>query len=210
MLRKSFVLLLWVTAFRALSLYLFTSGFLLTRLSLPNTTPRPSNVLKPTSVVIIIDALRFDFISPTLLNDPSYSPYHHNVLTLPAELTKKYPKRSLLFNALADPPTTEEIEEDSIIKQLKWIHYLPDFLRSQHDMAIRFIQRRRSAYSRQRRHHSSPSSPSLHLLPHVCAFTRPCSNNCALPRRSWAQPPHHGPKIDPIERRSKRSGRASY
>lgn len=148
MLRKSFLLLLWVTAFHALSLYLFTSGFLLTRLSLPNTTPRtPSNVLKPThkrAVVIIIDALRFDFISPTLRNDPSYSSYHHNVLTLPAELTKKYPKHSLLFNALADPPTTtlqrikglttgslptfvdmgsnfggEEIEEDSIIKQLK-------------------------------------------------------------------------------------------
>ncbi|KAG6817786.1 hypothetical protein H0H87_003194 [Tephrocybe sp. NHM501043] len=34
------------------------------------------------------------------------SPYHHNILTLPRELTASHPKHSYLFNAYADPPTT--------------------------------------------------------------------------------------------------------
>ncbi|KAH9964322.1 alkaline-phosphatase-like protein, partial [Lactifluus volemus] len=56
------------------------------------------------AILLIIDALRFDFLSP----HPSepHSTYHHNVLTLPRELTAKQPHNSFLFNAYADPPTT--------------------------------------------------------------------------------------------------------
>ncbi|KAG6865191.1 hypothetical protein C0991_004562 [Blastosporella zonata] len=74
----------------------------------------------------------------------SASPYHHNILTLPRELTASRPKHSYLFNAYADPPTTtlqrikglttgslptfvdignnfgaSSIAEDSILKQLR-------------------------------------------------------------------------------------------
>ncbi|GLB42642.1 putative type I phosphodiesterase / nucleotide pyrophosphatase [Lyophyllum shimeji] len=80
-----------------------------------------------------------------LLVPPSpVSPYHHNILTLPRELTATRPGHSFLFNAYADPPTTtlqrikgittgslptfvdignnfagSEFAEDSILKQLK-------------------------------------------------------------------------------------------
>ncbi|EKM76323.1 hypothetical protein AGABI1DRAFT_131414 [Agaricus bisporus var. burnettii JB137-S8] len=94
------------------------------------------------AVLLIIDALRFDFVSP----DPPepINPYHHQILTLPSELTKAHPEHSFLFNAYADPPTTtlqrikalttgslptfvdmgsnfggSEILEDSIVKQLQ-------------------------------------------------------------------------------------------
>ncbi|KAK7037483.1 mannose-ethanolamine phosphotransferase gpi13 [Paramarasmius palmivorus] len=123
-------------------IYLFTSGFLLTRLALTETSS--GGTLPHThsrAVLLIIDSLRFDFVTP----DPPLpvSPYHHNVLTLPAQLTEKYPKNSFLFNSYADPPTTtlqrikgittgslptfvdmgnnfggSSIEEDSILKQL--------------------------------------------------------------------------------------------
>ncbi|KAJ7577557.1 hypothetical protein C8J56DRAFT_1061212 [Mycena floridula] len=34
------------------------------------------------------------------------SPFHHNILTLPRILTERHPRKSFLFNAHADPPTT--------------------------------------------------------------------------------------------------------
>jgi phosphatidylinositol glycan class O len=92
--------------------------------------------------LLIIDALRFDFITASPPNPPS--PFHHDIITLPRELTAKHPKKSFIFNAYADPPTTtlqrikgittgslptfvdignnfggSSIAEDSILKQLK-------------------------------------------------------------------------------------------
>ncbi|KDQ57371.1 hypothetical protein JAAARDRAFT_179059 [Jaapia argillacea MUCL 33604] len=148
MLSKGFLLLLWVFGLHLAGIYLFTRGFLLTRLSLLNTSSCTSSPfscsLPPThnrAVVLIIDALRFDFISPDPPSPPD--PFHHNVLTLPRDLTKRFPERSWLFNAHADPPTTTlqrikglttgslptfvdmgsnfggvEITEDSLVKQL--------------------------------------------------------------------------------------------
>lgn len=58
------------------------------------------------AVLLVIDALRFDFLAPTEALPSVLSEHFHNVLTLPAELTAKYPGQSLLFNAHADPPTT--------------------------------------------------------------------------------------------------------
>jgi phosphatidylinositol glycan class O len=141
--------LAWITFTHLAGLYLFTRGFLLTRLSLPNASSclpysATSCTLPPRhkrAVLLIIDALRFDFISP----DPPTpeSTFHHRVLTLPAELSASSPQNSILFDAYADPPTTtlqrikglttgslptfidmgsnfggSSIEEDSLIKQL--------------------------------------------------------------------------------------------
>lgn len=136
--------LLWLALTHTVAIYLFTRGFLLTRLALPDYS-RTDKTLQRTherAILLIIDALRFDFISP---NPPQpASPFHHNVLTLPRELTEKNPKHSFIFNAYADPPTTtlqrikgittgslptfvdignnfggSSIEEDSLMKQLK-------------------------------------------------------------------------------------------
>ncbi|KAF8057534.1 hypothetical protein FPV67DRAFT_1637053 [Lyophyllum atratum] len=146
MILKRLALLLWIFLVHLAGIYLFTRGFLLTRLSLPDHTTCPDEkcTLAPThkrAVLLIIDALRFDFVSP---DPPSpASPYHHNILTLPKELTASRPEHSFLFNAYADPPTAtlqrikglttgslptfvdignnfggSSIAEDSILKQL--------------------------------------------------------------------------------------------
>ncbi|KAF8757235.1 Type I phosphodiesterase / nucleotide pyrophosphatase [Rhizoctonia solani] len=88
-------------------LYLFTGGFLLSRVALDATNECKECTLGTTvhkkAVIIIIDSLRFDFISPI---PPTVSdPYHHNILTLPAQITEEKPDRSLLCNAYSDPPT---------------------------------------------------------------------------------------------------------
>ncbi|KAG5643979.1 hypothetical protein DXG03_009268 [Asterophora parasitica] len=147
MISKRLSLLLWISFIHLAGIYLFTRGFLLTRLSLPNHTICEGKrcavaQTHKRAVLLIIDALRFDFVSA----DPPTpaSPYHHNILTLPRELTASRPEHSFLFNAYADPPTTtlqrikglttgslptfvdignnfggSSIEEDSILKQLR-------------------------------------------------------------------------------------------
>ncbi|KAI0795859.1 hypothetical protein C8Q75DRAFT_744129 [Abortiporus biennis] len=108
MLPKGLFILLWVFAIHLAGLYLYTRGFLLTRLALSELNSCSSNACVPPkhkrAILLIIDALRFDFISPDTPSDPS--PYYHNVLTLPAELTAAHPARSLLLHSYADPPTT--------------------------------------------------------------------------------------------------------
>lgn len=147
MLPSRLALLLWVFLAHVAGIYLFTRGFLLTRLSLSNssTCEEPNCGIKPThkrAVLLIIDALRFDFVTP---NPPSpRSPFHHVVLTLPSSSTRRFPKHSFIFNSYADPPTTtlqrikglttgslptfvdlgnnfggSSIAEDSILKQMK-------------------------------------------------------------------------------------------
>lgn len=147
MLSSRLSLLLWVFLVHVAGIYLFTRGFLLTRLSLSNSSNcEESNYgIKPThkrAVLLIIDALRFDFVAP---NAPwPRSPFHHDVLTLPHFSTRRHPEHSFVFNSYADPPTTtlqrikglttgslptfvdlgnnfggSSIAEDSILKQMK-------------------------------------------------------------------------------------------
>ncbi|BEI90250.1 uncharacterized protein CcaverHIS019_0303200 [Cutaneotrichosporon cavernicola] len=105
------LLLIFLLFIHLVGLATFTHGFLLTRLTIPSTSPA-YNVTNPApvtathskAVVIIIDALRTDFISPFPPNPPS--PFHHNVLTLPAEMTAAHPDRSMIFDSFSDPPTT--------------------------------------------------------------------------------------------------------
>lgn len=101
-------LLFWVFFIHLAGIYLFTRGFLLTRLSLPNSSVSSETNcgIKPThkrAVLLIIDSLRFDFLSPKPPNPPS--PFHHNILTIPQHLTQKHPRHSFIFNSYADPPT---------------------------------------------------------------------------------------------------------
>ncbi|KAL7416157.1 hypothetical protein BDY24DRAFT_381198 [Mrakia frigida] len=104
------LLLLWITYLHLSGLYLFTKGFLLTRLALSDINTCDSTTtctLVPThkkAVLIIIDALRFDFISPSFPSPSSAN--HHGVLTLPSELSLSQPDHSIIFNAYSDPPTT--------------------------------------------------------------------------------------------------------
>ena len=103
---KSLIVLVWVFVIHVIGLYLFARGFLLTRLSLSqiNTHDKPFTPTHKRAVIFIIDALRFDFISP----DPPQprSPHCHGVLKLPAQLTSTQPRHSFIFNTFSDPPTT--------------------------------------------------------------------------------------------------------
>jgi phosphatidylinositol glycan class O len=147
MLSSRLALLIWVLLVHLAGIYLFTRGFLLTRLSLSNTSNCSTqncdvSPMHRRAVFLIIDALRFDFVTA---NPPTpASPFHHNILTLPQEITKKRPRHSCIFNSYADPPTStlqrikgittgslptfvdvgsnfggSAIVEDSILKQLK-------------------------------------------------------------------------------------------
>ncbi|KZT52863.1 alkaline phosphatase-like protein [Calocera cornea HHB12733] len=102
------LLLVYLTALHLSGLALFTRGFLLSRLALPHTTPSTAATTLPATharaVVLIIDALRWDFLAPA--PPRPHSPYHHNVLTLPAHLAAAHPDRAFLFHTYADPPTS--------------------------------------------------------------------------------------------------------
>ena len=101
------LILAWLTLLHFASLWLFTRGFLLSRLALSNVTDCENCTLPPThkrAVLLVIDALRFDFVSPDPPEPPSK--FHHHVLTLPQELTRRQPSHSFLFDSFADPPTT--------------------------------------------------------------------------------------------------------
>jgi len=100
-------LLTFLVVVHVAAIVLFSRGFLLSRFALANISERGQNQPQPThkrAVVLVIDSLRFDFVSP---NPPEpHNKHYHNVLKLPAQLTKSRPEHSFLFNAYADPPTT--------------------------------------------------------------------------------------------------------
>ena len=101
------LMLAWLTLLHFAGLWLFTRGFLLSRLALSNVTDCEDCILPPThkrAVLLVIDALRFDFVSPDPPEPPSK--FHHHVLKLPQELTRRQPSHSFLFDSFADPPTT--------------------------------------------------------------------------------------------------------
>lgn len=105
------LLLLYITTLHLIGLYIFAQGFLLTRSTIPSTStpyslesPAPFAPTHSKAVILVIDALRTDFISPHH-PEPSSS-FHHGVLTLPAELSRSQPDRSIIFDTYSDPPTS--------------------------------------------------------------------------------------------------------
>ncbi|KAJ9642025.1 mannose-ethanolamine phosphotransferase gpi13 [Coniosporium tulheliwenetii] len=107
-------------------IYLFTSGFLLTRLVLDNKSdcavlPTDVEVYRPGSpatgcwhpktfekaVVIIVDALRYDFTVPFNPASADSQPHHfHNALPVFYETASQRPNNAFLLPFIADPPTT--------------------------------------------------------------------------------------------------------
>ncbi|KAM0746783.1 hypothetical protein T439DRAFT_383821 [Meredithblackwellia eburnea MCA 4105] len=116
--------LLLLTTLHASALYLFSQGFLLTRTTLdtindcnpisPSGNMDPSCSLPPTHekmILLIVDALRADFVLPVQTSpktNPSFEPskFHHNLVTLPSQLTTQTPTHSFLSHFIADAPTT--------------------------------------------------------------------------------------------------------
>lgn len=112
---------LWIFLLHCIGIYFFTKGFLLTRLvldyksecaappfDLGKKSPRtytegcwhPKTFDK--AVIIIIDALRYDFTVPF-----SGEPHHfHNTLTVLDELARQSPRDAFLLPFIADPPTS--------------------------------------------------------------------------------------------------------
>ncbi|KAF4984156.1 hypothetical protein FZEAL_601 [Fusarium zealandicum] len=156
----------WAVAFwacmlavHALGIWLFTSGFLLTRLVLEeksNCTLPPIENTKGSlsvdggcwhpksfdrAVVVLVDALRYDFTVP---EDPEQAHHFHNAFPYLYETAVKSPQNAFLRPFIADPPTTTlqrlkglttgtlptfidagsnfagtSIEEDNLLMQLK-------------------------------------------------------------------------------------------
>ncbi|KAJ1660061.1 mannose-ethanolamine phosphotransferase gpi13 [Dispira simplex] len=143
---------LWVIALLISGTYLFSKGFLLTRSTLVETSHcahLPSHDISDShfpntscwypasyqrALVVVIDALRFDYILPEHLSDSSTDtdweflrdptqydprylehqvlgrswphPYHHGKLPVIERLLYKQPTHSQLYRFMADPPTT--------------------------------------------------------------------------------------------------------
>ncbi|MCJ1306288.1 mannose-ethanolamine phosphotransferase gpi13, partial [Hypocenomyce scalaris] len=115
------IFFLWIFCLHALGIYFFTKGFLLTRLvldfksecavsplELPHQRPESSTngcwhpKTFDRAVVVIVDALRYDFTVP--FDD---RPHHfHNALRVLHETAIEQPYNAFLLPFIADPPTT--------------------------------------------------------------------------------------------------------
>ncbi|RDH39735.1 hypothetical protein BDQ94DRAFT_177074 [Aspergillus welwitschiae] len=105
-----------VSFFHTTGLYLFTKGFLLTRQTLdsrsncshppiPITNTSTTCWTTPTftkAIILLIDALRYDFTIPATSSNETY----HNALTILHTTALHTPHNALLYPFIADPPTT--------------------------------------------------------------------------------------------------------
>ncbi|AQZ16598.1 GPI13 (YLL031C) [Zygosaccharomyces parabailii] len=142
------VLLASLATLQFIAISFFTRGFLLTRQVLDDVAvPLPQHYGKfNKAVVLVIDALRFDFAIPVEESHPEYNAnYHNNLKALWDD--GHHNGSSLLLKFIADPPTTtlqrlkglttgslptfidagsnfdgSVIEEDNLIKQLYLAH----------------------------------------------------------------------------------------
>ncbi|KAF4503857.1 hypothetical protein G6O67_008796 [Ophiocordyceps sinensis] len=111
----------WLLVMHAVGIWLFTSGFLLTRLVLEEKSrcalpPMDSKLASlrvdggcwhpktfDRAVVVVIDALRYDFTVP---EDPSGARQFHNALPFLHDTAAASPRHAFLRPFIADPPTT--------------------------------------------------------------------------------------------------------
>ncbi|CCH45050.1 putative membrane protein [Wickerhamomyces ciferrii] len=115
--RLRFMAILYVLIFfsfaalQTIAIAFFTRGFLLSRQVLDNHSTLTDPIFLDQSdklqnfdkaVVVIIDALRFDFTVPDSENEF----YYRNNFLTPYNLNQKYPQNSVLLKFIADPPTT--------------------------------------------------------------------------------------------------------
>lgn len=126
---KLLVLLFFISFLYVVGIFLFTRGFLLKRLvmneysdctEIPDMLPdqQQSRKIKSTSegcwtktthkkaVILIIDALRYDFAQyNTSIEEQAALPYQ-NKLKVIHEVLENSPQHGVLFRFVADPPTT--------------------------------------------------------------------------------------------------------
>ncbi|KAF1990054.1 hypothetical protein K402DRAFT_325370 [Aulographum hederae CBS 113979] len=118
---------MWICLLHVSGIYLFTSGFLLTKLVLDHKSScdvppveiagryiggtveegcwHPKTFDK--AVVIIVDALRYDFTVPFRQTIPDENPHHfHNAIPVFYETATQQPNHAFLLPFIADPPTT--------------------------------------------------------------------------------------------------------
>ncbi|CAZ85680.1 unnamed protein product [Tuber melanosporum] len=123
------LLLLFFVFLHGVGLFLFTKGFLLTRLVLGEKSSCAVSPLGSAvdweggdiakgcwhpktfdkAVVIVIDALRYDFTVPFGSGEDGDSMdvgQFHNAFTTPHALASKHPRNAILLPFIADPPTT--------------------------------------------------------------------------------------------------------
>ncbi|KAH7143893.1 hypothetical protein EDB81DRAFT_510490 [Dactylonectria macrodidyma] len=111
----------WLLVVHAIGIWLFTSGFLLTRLVLEEKSSCTQPPIENTkgllnvdggcwhpksfdrAVVVLVDALRYDFTVP---EDPEQAQNFHNAFPFLYETAVKLPKNAFLRPFIADPPTT--------------------------------------------------------------------------------------------------------
>lgn len=104
------VVLLCFSVLQFIGIGFFTLGFLLSRQVLPNisecTGSQTDSCMKPAkfekAVVLVIDALRFDFAIPVEESDK----YYHNNFPILHALTQAEPDNAILLKFMSDPPTT--------------------------------------------------------------------------------------------------------
>ncbi|EPS41079.1 hypothetical protein H072_5029 [Dactylellina haptotyla CBS 200.50] len=116
---------LWIAYTQVAGVFLFTRGFLLSRLVLESKSECAVSPLSEATykaepgdgcwhpktfdkaVIILIDALRYDFTVPQVDANgmPSTEHYHNNFKTL-HEIAVKNPENAFLLPFIADPPTT--------------------------------------------------------------------------------------------------------
>ncbi|KAI9864579.1 MAG: mannose-ethanolamine phosphotransferase gpi13 [Trichoglossum hirsutum] len=117
--------LLWICFLHASGIYFFTKGFLLTRLVLdhksrcnapPIELPNDYDYGSPSNgcwhpktfdkaVIIIVDALRYDFTVPFSGTNTEAPQHFHNALSVLYESASQRPGNALLLPFIADPPT---------------------------------------------------------------------------------------------------------
>ncbi|KXJ94293.1 GPI ethanolamine phosphate transferase [Microdochium bolleyi] len=116
---------IWMLCIHAIGILLFTSGFLLTRLVLEERSECAKPPIQPLAtwpaqgtvdggcwhprtfrkaVVVIIDALRYDFTVP--VDDASQAEVYHNALPFLYETAATSPQNAFLLPFIADPPTS--------------------------------------------------------------------------------------------------------
>lgn len=121
---------LWLLAVHAVALYVFTTGFFLTRFEVPDVSscraeahgrlrsdapgdPKPTDCWMPARyrrvVFVVIDALRFDFVQSPSGSSPAsatgQASFFLNRLPVLNATLHDQPRHSLLLRFVADPPT---------------------------------------------------------------------------------------------------------
>ncbi|KAI9802021.1 MAG: hypothetical protein M1825_003077 [Sarcosagium campestre] len=116
----------WICLLHVIGIFLFTKGFLLTRLVLDqksecgvlpsgqSVTQEPGSADQgcwhpktfDKAVVIIIDALRYDFTIPYSSRTPGETTHHfHNAFSVLYDAAVQQPQNAILLPFIADPPT---------------------------------------------------------------------------------------------------------